>query len=191
MSTQDSLIGTLLVAMPMPAMGDARFERSVIYICAHSEEGSMGLVINKPADHITFPELLEQLKVDGAGPESEMIRVHVGGPVDTSRGFVLHSADYFVESSTVQVSDAIGLTATVDILRAIAAGSGPQNSILALGYAGWGPGQLEMEIKSNGWLNCPAEPDLIFAPDLDLKWNHAMDRIGISPSALSTTQGHA
>ncbi len=186
----DSLAGQLLIAMPMPAMGDPRFERSVIYICAHSDEGAMGLVINKPAEHITFPELLEQLSID-QGPVTDRIRVHVGGPVDTSRGFVLHTTDYHAENSTLEVSQQIGLTATIDILRAMAAGGGPEHALLALGYAGWGPGQLEAEIKTNGWLNCPPDPGLIFARDVDGKWQDAMDRMGVNPASLSFMTGRA
>lgn len=184
---QDYLTGHLLVAMP--TIGD-NFEKSVVYICAHSDDGAMGLVINKPVDHITFPELLDQLGIADDAPSNE-IRVHYGGPVDPSRGFVLHSGDYFIENSTLQVSDQIGLTATVDVLRAIAEGSGPSSSILALGYAGWSAGQLENEIKANGWLSCPARMDLIFNSALDDKWDMALATLGADPARLSMLSGNA
>ncbi|GAB6054498.1 YqgE/AlgH family protein [Magnetospira thiophila] len=182
-----TLSGQLLVAMP--GIGDPRFERSVIYICAHGPEGAMGLVINRVMDSFTLPDLLEQLDIDPIGVD-ERIRVHVGGPVDTGRGFVLHSADYF-QDSTLRVDGDIALTATVDILRAIAHGHGPDRSLLALGYAGWGPGQLDDEILANGWLNLPGDSRLIFDPDTDHKWEQALARLGIDSSLLSLEAGHA
>jgi putative transcriptional regulator len=153
------LDGQLLVAMP--GMMDERFHRSVIYVCAHSAEGAMGIVVNRPAPDLSLPDLLVQLDII---PKADAIRlpdrvermqVLMGGPVETSRGFVLHTPDFFLEQSTLPIDDGICLTATVDILRAIASGSGPNNALLALGYAGWGAGQLESEIQGNGWLNCP------------------------------------
>lgn len=188
MSESDSLKGQLLVAMP--GMEDPRFERSVIYVCAHSESGAMGLVINKPADNITFPELMDQLGIESAGGHED-IRVHFGGPVETSRGFVLHSADYHLGEATMKVSPQVGLTATVDILRALVGGHGPRHSLLALGYAGWGSGQLEAELRYNGWLHCPADEDLLFNVRLAEKWNAAMGRIGIDPALLSGQSGSA
>lgn len=185
-----ALAGRLLVAMPAPAMRDPRFEKSVIYICAHSEDGAMGIIVNKPAEHISFPELLAQLNIP-AGPCSEQIRVHLGGPVETSRGFVLHSTDYFSGESTMAISERVGLTATIDILRAVAEGTGPEHALLALGYAGWGPGQLEAELKANGWLNCPASDAVVFSPEPAAKWELAMGQMGITPSALSSVQGTA
>ncbi|HXQ04746.1 MAG TPA: YqgE/AlgH family protein, partial [Bradyrhizobium sp.] len=149
------LDGQLLIAMPV--MGDPRFERSVIYLCAHSSEGAMGIIVNRPAGSIDFPELLVQLdiikKVDQIKlPENaETMKVLKGGPVDTGRGFVLHSSDFFIKDATLRIDDGICLTATVDILKAIARGAGPKHAILALGYAGWAPGQLENEIQDNGW----------------------------------------
>jgi putative transcriptional regulator len=186
------LDGQLLVAMPI--MTDKRFARSVIYMCAHSAEGAMGLIINQRAPHISFSELLEQLSIDGNGrakPDLSDIDVHVGGPVETGRGFVLHSADYYVEDSTLPIDDGVSLTATIDILKAIAGGKGPGRAILALGYAGWRPGQLESEIQANGWLHCPADLDLLFDRDLDQKYERAMSKIGIDPSHLVSEAGHA
>lgn len=185
--TNTSLEGKLLVAMP--TMGDPRFARTVIYMCAHSSEGSMGLVVNKRADHITFPELLGQLGIDGP-KATENIRVHAGGPVETGRGFVLHSDDYS-QATTMEVGDHVALTATVDILRAIAAGAGPRRCLFALGYAGWGPGQLDAEIQANGWLHVDADQDLIFSPDLDAKWSRAIAKLGFDVAQLSGEAGRA
>jgi putative transcriptional regulator len=188
------LDGQLLVAMPI--MTDKRFARSVIYMCAHSAEGAMGLIINQRAPHISFSELLKQLSIlpgatdDMAGDLVDM-EVHVGGPVETGRGFVLHSADYYVADSTLPIDDGVSLTATIDILKAIAGGKGPDRAILALGYAGWRAGQLESEIAANGWLHCPADADLLFGRDLDQKYERAMSKIGIDPSHLVSDAGHA
>ena len=183
----DSLIGQLLVAMPQ--MRDSRFERSVIYMCAHSAEGAMGLVLNKLFDQISFPDLLDQLNIK-TGPKTKQILVHFGGPVESGRGFVLHSDDY-VRDGTLTITDGFALTATIDILRAIADGEGPRSSLLALGYAGWGPGQLEQEFASNGWLHVPADPELVFGADLEHKWLLSLNKLGISPSVLSSQAGHA
>ncbi len=181
------LTGQLLVAMP--AMSDPRFERSVIYMCAHTEDGAMGLVINRELDSISFPDLLEQIGIEVAPPK-DAIRILFGGPVEQSRGFVLHSTDYKLDG-TLEVHDGIALTASVDILKAIAEGHGPAQSLLALGYAGWGPGQLEGEIQQNGWLHAPADTDLVFGIALEARWDASLARIGISPSALSGQAGHA
>jgi putative transcriptional regulator len=191
------LDGQFLVAMP--AMSDKRFARSVIYMCAHSVQGAMGLIINQRASHISFPELLGQLSIagseegdgDAAGPDLKDIDVHVGGPVETGRGFVLHTSDYFAADSTLAIDDSVSLTATIDILKAIAHGKGPGRAILALGYAGWRPGQLESEIQANGWLHCPPDLDLLFDRDLDQKYDRAMSKIGIDPSHLVSEAGHA
>lgn len=189
------LDGQLLVAMP--AMTDKRFARSVIYLCAHSAEGAMGLIINQEAPHISFLELLEQLKIvdDGQaaalGPAITGTPVHVGGPVETGRGFVLHSSDYVAADSTMRFGDTFCLTATIDILKAMANHRGPKRSILALGYAGWSAGQLEREIQANGWLNCPADADLVFDADLDEKYDAALSRIGINRAHLVNDAGHA
>ncbi len=189
------LDGQLLIAMP--TMSDPRFERSVIYVCAHSEDGAMGIIVNQAADHIGFTELLRQLDVIGEGEEIRLpdavnaMKVHVGGPVETGRGFVLHSADWFVENSTLPIDDGICLTATLDILKAIAHGQGPMNSLLALGYSGWAPGQLESEIQANGWLHCSADPRIVFGGDLSTKYDLALRKIGIDPGFLASEAGHA
>ena len=181
------LTGQLLVAMP--GMTDPRFERSVIYLCAHNADGAMGLVVNRPIESMTFPEMLEQLGIPG-GDDANVIRVLFGGPVEQARGFVLHSPDYLQEASMV-VDDNVALTATIDILRAIASGAGPRNCLLALGYAGWGPGQLDTEILRNGWLSVGADDELVFGEDLDAKWERAMAKIGVDPRMLSDNAGHA
>ncbi len=179
--------GQMLVAMPQ--MTDTRFARSVIYLCAHSSEGAMGLVVNKLVDSITFPDLLQQLGIE-AGPDAEHIRVHFGGPVESGRGFVLHSDDY-VQDSTLVINQGIALTATVDVLRAMASGQGPRCSLLALGYAGWAPGQLDAEIQANGWLHVEPDEGLIFGPDLEGKWERAINKLGIDLSLLSGSAGRA
>lgn len=189
------LDGQLLIAMP--SMSDRRFARAVIYMCAHSADGAMGLIVNQRAPHISFSELLGQLSIDGDGgeepPAAEAVDVdvHVGGPVETGRGFVLHSADYFAANSTLPIDTEVSLTATVDILKAIANGKGPSRAMLALGYAGWRPGQLEDEIQANGWLHCPSDLDLLFDRNLDLKYERALSKIGIDPSHLVCDAGHA
>lgn len=183
-----NLSGKLLIAMP--GMGDPRFEHSVVFLCAHSEDGAMGLIVNKPADGLSFDELQEQLGI-ARSDKSQPIRVHFGGPVEHARGFVLHSADYGGEGTTLKVDDRFGMTATLDILQAIAAGEGPHSSILALGYAGWGPGQLEDEILRNGWLTCDAAPDLVFSDQNESKWSKALKTIGVDPISLSSTAGRA
>ena len=181
------LSGQLLIAMP--GMTDPRFEKSVIYVCAHNSDGAMGLVVNRAIDSLTFPELLQQLEIDPAAG-NDSVRVLFGGPVEQARGFVLHSPDYLQDASLV-VDENVALTATIDILRAIAEGKGPANCLLALGYAGWGAGQLDSEIKSNGWLSVDADADLVFGCDLDEKWERAMAKIGIDPRMLSDDAGHA
>ncbi|MCB2128227.1 MAG: YqgE/AlgH family protein [Rhodobacteraceae bacterium] len=183
-----NLSGKLLIAMP--GMGDPRFQHSVVFLCAHSDEGAMGLVINKPATDLSFNQLLEQLKIPMTGA-SDQIRVHFGGPVENSRGFVLHSSDYGGEGSTMKVDERFGMTATLDILKAIAKGAGPMSSLLALGYAGWGPGQLEDEIIQNGWLTCDADPDLVFSRDDSGKWTRALQTLGVNPLTLSAAAGRA
>ncbi|WP_159005364.1 YqgE/AlgH family protein [Bradyrhizobium sp. S69] len=189
------LDGQLLIAMPV--MDDPRFERSVIYLCAHSSEGAMGIIVNRPAGSIDFPGLLVQLDIIKKSeqiklPENaESMKVLKGGPVETGRGFVLHSSDFFIEDATLRIDDGICLTATVDILKAIAKGDGPKHAILALGYAGWAAGQLETEIQHNGWLHCDADADLIFGGDVEEKYLRALAKIGINPGMLSTDAGHA
>lgn len=189
------LEGQLLIAMP--AMADKRFARSVIYICAHSAEGAMGLIINQRAPNINFPDLLERLQILDEDPEDvmppEMMRmaIHLGGPVEPERGFVLHSSDYFTPSSTLPISDEVCLTATTDILKALAAGEGPDRAILALGYAGWAPGQLESEIHANGWLSCAADLELVFDFAIEEKYERALFKLGIDPIHLVNAAGHA
>ncbi|MFG1223562.1 YqgE/AlgH family protein [Xanthobacter wiegelii] len=189
------LDGQMLIAMP--TMRDEQFARTLVYMCAHSPEGAMGIVVNQPASHIDFTDLLVQLDVVPASerillPRSAgTVKVLRGGPVETGRGFVLHSADYFVENSTLTIDDGICLTATLDILKAIAGGRGPRSAVLALGYAGWAPGQLETEIQANGWLNCPADADLIFGAGVETKYDSALRKLGIVPGMLSSDAGHA
>ncbi len=179
--------GHLLVAMPQ--MPDPRFARSVVYLCAHTSDGAMGLIVNKLIDSLSFPDLLRQLGIDP--PEAtDAIRVHFGGPVEAARGFVLHSTDY-VHDATMVVDDQFALTATIDVLKAIAKGEGPRRSLLALGYAGWAPGQLDQEIQSNGWLTVPAAADLVFDSDTDHLWQQAIARIGVDLGKLSSAAGHA
>lgn len=180
------LTGMLLVAMP--AMSDPRFAGTVIYLCAHSEDGAMGLVVNQTAANVTFPSVVEQLGIQADAAEE--MPVHVGGPVEMGRGFVLHTPDY-VLGSTLIIDDGFALTATIDVLKAIAEGSGPRRRVLALGYAGWGAGQLDSEIQSNGWMIVPADADLVFDEDNESKWNRALAKIGVDPRLLSTTAGRA
>jgi putative transcriptional regulator len=194
-SRRGYLDGQMLIAMP--SMRDERFARALIYICAHSSEGAMGIVVNQPASNINFPDLLVQLDVIS---DSDVIRLPLsagsvpvlkGGPVEPGRGFVLHSSDYFVENSTLPIDDGICLTATLDVLKAIAKGNGPGNALLALGYAGWAPGQLETEIQDNGWLHCSADADLIFGSDVGTKYDRALKKLGIDVGMLSSEAGHA
>ncbi len=179
--------GYLLVAMP--TMSDPRFARTVIYLCAHTADGAMGLVVNRLLDSLTFPDLLEQLGIQTSNVSDE-IRVHFGGPVESARGFVLHSTDYMHDASMI-VDGNIALTATVDVLKAMADGMGPRRHLLALGYAGWAPGQLDAEIQANGWLLCPADENLVFGTDVISKWSQAFDKIGIDITKLATESGHA
>ena len=182
------LDGQLLVAMP--GMGDPRFERTVIFLCVHSPKGAMGLIINRPANDLRIADLMEQLEIQASDhvPDS---KVHLGGPVENVRGFVLHSGDYGDPTSTMKVSEQFGMTASLDILKDMAGGKGPANAILALGYSGWGPGQLENEIKANGWLTCAANSEIVFQKRDDDKWTAALKSIGIDPRLLSTEGGRA
>lgn len=182
------LDGKLLIAMP--GMGDPRFEKSVIFMCAHSAEGALGLIVNKPAPELRFSSLLEQLNIDVGSPKRD-IRVHFGGPVENGRGFVLHSGEYLSNSSTLRVGEGYGMTATLDVLEDIANGSGPTSALLALGYSGWGPGQLEAEILQNGWLTCDAVPDIIFGENDGAKWSEALKTLGVDALMLSSTAGRA
>lgn len=182
------LDGKLLIAMP--GMGDMRFSRAVIFLCAHSPEGAMGLIVNKPAPELSFSELLRQLQIP-TGPDPAELVVHFGGPVEHGRGFVLHSGDYTITDASLQVNPAFAMTATVDVLKDLATGVGPAQALMALGYSGWGPGQLEGEIQANGWLVAPAQPGLVFGlPDAD-KWQAALRSIDIDPRLLSAEGGRA
>lgn len=182
------LEGKCLIATP--GMPDTRFDRSVIYLCAHSEQGAMGIVINKPASHVKLSELLDQLDIESTLQINE-IAVHFGGPVNTDRGFVLHSLDYQGPETLSNPEQNTGMTATIDILRAVAEGRGPDRTLVALGYAGWMPGQLEGELIGNGWLACDSDDDLLFNADNDRKWQAAINKLGIDPAALSSQGGMA
>jgi putative transcriptional regulator len=189
------LDGQMLIAMP--SMRDERFVGTVIYVCAHSSDGAMGIIVNQLAGDIDFPDLLVKLDVIPADdriqlpPDARGVRVLRGGPVETQRGFVLHSPDYFMENSTLPIDDGVCLTATLDILKAIAQGSGPRKAVLALGYAGWAPGQLETEMQHNGWLHCTPDRELIFGTDMQNKYSKALLKIGVHPGMLSNDVGHA
>ncbi|MFZ5676800.1 MAG: YqgE/AlgH family protein [Pseudomonadota bacterium] len=195
MKKSSFLDGQMLIAMP--GMSDPRFDRSVIFMCAHSDNGAMGIIVNKRAPMISFSELLDRLDIM---PQESRIRlpddvqsmlVQFGGPVEPGRGFVLHTSDYFSADTSLPIDERVALTATLDILRAIAGGQGPRRSLLALGYAGWAPGQLEDEIQRNGWLSCAADEDLLFGSDLDSKYLSALHKIGVDPAMLSSQAGHA
>jgi putative transcriptional regulator len=189
------LDGQMLIAMP--SMRDERFSRSLIYVCAHSSEGAMGIIVNQLAVNVTFPDLLVQLEVIPAADLIQLpqragaVKVLKGGPVETGRGFVLHTADFFIENSTLPIDEGICLTATLDILKAIARGDGPVSAVLALGYAGWAPGQLENEIQENGWLHCSADSELIFGNDNEAKYSKALRKLGVNLGMLSSEAGHA
>jgi putative transcriptional regulator len=173
----------------MPSMSDPRFAKSVIYVCAHTNDGAMGIVVNRPIAEPSFDDLLKQLEI-GPNPPARRIPLHAGGPVENARGFVLHTTDWTGDGSLL-VDDAIALTASLDVLQAFATGGGPERGILALGYAGWGPGQLDEEIHQNAWLSTPAPLDLLFDDVPDAKWRRAFDRLRIDPLLMSTVAGHA
>lgn len=181
------LTGQLLIAMP--AMADPRFAQSVIFICAHTADGAMGLVVNRPVVKPTFDDLLKQLKVE-PNPPARQIRMCAGGPVENARGFVLHTSDWTGEGS-LHVDEDLALTASLDVLQVIAEGGGPRECILALGYAGWGPGQLDREIQENAWLSVPVHESLLFDAEHDTKWRRAFERLNIDPFMLSDAAGHA
>jgi putative transcriptional regulator len=189
------LDGQMLIAMP--SLQDGPFARSLVYLCAHREDGAMGIIVNHTAPTVKFPELLVQLGIVNESDaivlprRTEEIKVLRGGPVETGRGFVLHSSDFFIDNSTLPIADDVCLTATLDILKAIAKGGGPQKAVLALGYAGWSSGQLESEIRANGWLHCPADANLIFDADFSTKYERALAKIGVSLGMLSGEAGRA
>ncbi len=185
--TNSHFTGMMLIAMP--SMADTRFTRSVVYVCSHSAEGAMGLVVNQVIDQLRLPAVLQQLGIKSEGLAEDQ-PVHLGGPVESNRGFVLHSADYQLES-TLLIDENFALTATVEILRAIAEGNGPSRLVLALGYAGWAPGQLDAEILANGWLIAPGDADIVFGREDETKWHRALAKLKIDPILLSGAVGHA
>lgn len=187
-SSEKYMTGRLLIATPQ--VGDARFAKSVIYICVHNEDGAMGLVINRHVDFITFSQLLGELHLENKDADDKKVPIHYGGPVEANRGFVLHSSDYS-HDSTLQINRDYGLSATLETLDSIAQGKGPSKCILALGYAGWGPGQLDEELHQNGWVSVPADPKIIFETDVHQKWNAAFKRLGFDVNMLSEDIGHA
>ncbi len=182
-----SLRGQMLIASP--CMGDRNFSRSLIYLCLHDKRGALGLVVNRRFPDVNLADLLEQLGIDGR-PCCD-IEVHLGGPVDVSRGFVLHSNDYHAPKATLRIGGDVSLTTTAAILKSLAGGAGPKRSFLALGYAGWGPGQLEREICANGWLTCSSDSSLLFSADVESRYTRALGKIGVSASALSSQVGRA
>ncbi|SIS58605.1 putative transcriptional regulator [Roseivivax lentus] len=182
------LTGRILIAMP--GMGDPRFDRAVIYLCSHSGEGAMGLIINKTAPGLSMVALLEQLDIPPS-PTLSFEPVFFGGPVETGRGFVLHSADARDDPTTLNINADFAMTATLDILEEIAAGQGPAQRRMCLGYSGWGPGQLEQELQQNGWLVCDADPDLVFGTKPAQMWEAALGRLGVSALMLSAEGGQA
>ena len=182
------LNGQCLIAMP--GMQDDRFDHSVIYICAHTQEGAMGLMINRPIRDLTFAALLSQLNIDQPIDKTETPPIMAGGPVDVIRGFVLHSPEYS-SSATLAMTQLTSLTVTTDIIRDISKGTGPNNFLITLGYVGWGGGQLEEEIKENAWLPVEASADLLFLLSPEKKWEFALKKLGIDPLLLSSEQGKA
>ncbi|MEO1642166.1 MAG: YqgE/AlgH family protein [Pseudomonadota bacterium] len=186
--TDTSLTGKLLVAMP--GIGDERFDRAVILVCAHSTDYAMGLVLNDPMKDLTLPDLFDQLGIDQdiKLPETPVLN---GGPVGTDRGFVIHSTDYYSDGATLQVTDSICMTATRDVLVAMASGGSPNRSILSLGYAGWGPGQIEYELSQNAWIVSKPDIGLVFDEGFEGKWEASLDRIGIDPAFLQMEGGSA
>lgn len=188
--TPDRLAGRLLLAMPQ--MGDPRFHKAVIFVCAHDENGAMGLIVNHMLSGLELGELLKQMKIGSEAALGKFANIPVmsGGPVESARGFILHSGD-FKQPDTVKVSDTISVTGTVEGLKAVAAGTGPDRMLFMLGYAGWGAGQLDQEMQQNAWLVAEADPDLVFASGTDEKWDRAVRRIGVDPAMLSGNAGRA
>lgn len=184
---QGFLTGQLLIAMP--SMADPRFAQSVIFMCAHTAEGAMGIVVNRPLAEPSFDDLLKQLEIAPL-PPARRIRLCAGGPVENARGFVLHTSDWTGEGS-LRVDEALALTASLDILKAIAGGGGPRAGLLALGYAGWGPGQLDQELAQNAWLSAPADEPLVFDEEHNTKWRRALAKLRVDPGSLSGAAGHA
>ena len=187
---KNNLTGKVLIAMP--SLRDPRFAYSLVYICVHSYEGAMGLILNKSIADLPFSDLLDQLSIKFDSEDTiPNIDVQFGGPVEMGRGFILHSADYTADETTLKVSDTLGLTGTIDILRAIAEKNGPRQSMLALGYAGWAEGQLESEVRNNDWLFCDPDDDLVFSSSHANKWRNALKKIGVNPEFLVSVGGRA
>lgn len=192
MNAVTSLAGKLLIAMP--SIRDPNFERSVVFLCAHSAQGAMGFVLNKPAPLTVFSDLIEKTELldnpDDVPEDVMRMPVRLGGPVETFRGFVLHSPDYPADDTSLKVGQSHVVSASLDVLRDIAKGRGPLQRLIALGYAGWSPGQLENEILHNGWLHCDADADIIYGSDLDRKHGQALAKLGVDPRMLSSEAGH-
>ena len=184
---ENDLTGQMLIAMP--TMADPRFARTLVYLCAHNSDGAMGIVVNRAVEEISFAEMLEQLEISQLTPPEDIL-VQYGGPVETQRGFVLHSAEY-IKEGTMQVTDEVALSATLQVLRDIAGRQGPKHKLLALGYAGWGPGQLDSEIHENAWLTVEPDEELLFGTALDQKWAKAIRKLGVDPAMLTGAAGHA
>ena len=189
MSDDGYLTGRLLIAMP--GIDDPRFERAVILMCAHGHDHAMGLTLNRPVEGLTQPDLFKRLGVETNYPMAEA-PVLFGGPVDRERGFVVHTDDYNSVNSSLPICEGLAWTATREVLEAIGDRlRKPRNSILALGYAGWGAGQLERELQENVWLTCDPDEDLLFGPNHELKWSQALAKIGVSADRLSVQTGRA
>ena len=183
----DPLTGQILVAMP--TLADPNFAQTVILICAHSADGAMGIILNRSLERPSFEGLLQQLEIAPLPPQRD-VRLCAGGPVETVRGFVVHTTDWLADG-TLRVDEGLGLTTSLDVLKAIAQGQGPRECLLALGYAGWGPGQLEVEFGQNSWLTVPADEALVFSGDNETRWRRAMRKLHVDPALLSPTAGHA
>lgn len=182
------LAGKLLLAMP--GMGDPRFHKAVIFVCAHDEQGAMGLVVNRPLPDLSMTALYKQLHIEAQADKNRAITVMGGGPVETARGFFLHSPD-FEQPDTVKIDKTFSVTGTVDAMKAVAAGDGPEKMLFMLGYAGWGAGQLDAELQQNAWLTADPDPALIFATSPEDKWDRAVHKLGINPAMLSAEAGRA
>ena len=187
MDVAGSLINQLLIAMP--GMADPNFSSTVTLICEHNDDGALGIIINRPLN-LKLSGLFEQLSVDDADPDVASNPVMAGGPVGTERGFVLHGKNHTFEN-TLSVSDDIQLTLSRDVIDAMATGEGPEKSLVAIGYAGWEPGQLEEEMLANAWLNVDATPELVFDTPFEDRWNSAARLLGVDISSISPDAGHA
>ena len=182
-----NLTGKLIISMP--SQQDERFYKTVIYMCAHSSEGAMGIIINKKIDYDLYPDLLEQLGIDKPLGNKKLY-IRYGGPVETGRGFVLHS-DEVIQKETLSIEKGVALTSTSEFFEDLSKGKGPKNSILALGYAGWSPGQIEKEILANSWMTLSTDSNFIFDEEVNNKWSNAFNLLGVDPSKLSNHSGTA